>query len=228
MAGSRAEAARQTRARVIQSAHALFIARGYGATTIRAVAEHAGVSVETVYKTFAGKAGLLKAAYDVSLAGDDRPLTMADRPDIQAVLAETTGSGAALGYAQLSMSFAQRVGSLITTALQAKGTDPDLQAFLDTVDQERLVGAQAFARHWSGAGLLQPHLDPASAADTLWILTSPAILDLATSRGWSQDQHMRWLADILQRCLFRSTPPPEDSRPDGGEIRRAPHGETPT
>lgn len=208
MAGSRAEGARQTRARVIQSAKALFIERGYGATTIRAVAEQADVSVETVYKLFAGKAGLLKAACDVTLAGDDRPVAMADRPEIQAVLAETTGDGAARGYAQLSLSLTQRVGSLIATALQARGTDPDLQAFLLTVDQQRLVGAQAFAQHWSRAGLLQPHLDPATAADTLWILTSPAILDLASTRGWSRDQHARWLADVLQRCLFRPTSPP--------------------
>ncbi len=206
MAGSRAERARQTRARVIHSAQTLFLERGYGATTIRAVAEQADVSVETVYKLFAGKAGLFKTAYDVTLAGDDRPVAMADRPDIQAVLAETTGDGAARGYAQISMVFTQRVGALIATALQAKGTDPDLQAFLHTVDEQRLIGAQAFARHWSGAGLLRSHLDPVAAADTLWILTSPAILDLAASRGWSTDQHTQWLSDTLRHCLFRPTP----------------------
>lgn len=206
MAGSRAQGARQTRARVIQSAHTLFIEGGYGATTIRAVAQQAGVSTETVYKLFLGKAGLLKAAYDVALAGDDRPVPMADRADIQAVLAQTTGEGAARGYAQLSSSFSQRVGTLIATALQAKGTDPDLQAFLATVDQERLIGAQAFAQHWYGAKLLLPQLDPAAAADTLWILTSPAVLDLVVSRGWTADQHTQWLADTLHRCLFIAPP----------------------
>lgn len=228
MAGTRAEGARQTRARVVQSARALFVARGYGATTIRAVAQQAGVSVETVYKLFAGKAGLFKATYDVSLAGDDQPVSMADRADIHAVLAETTGEGAARGYAQLNMSLTQRVAPLIATALQAKGTDPDLRAFLHTVDQQRLIGAQAFARHWHAAGLLQPHLDPTAAADTLWILTSPAILDLATSRGWSTDQQTRWLADLLQHGLFRPTPLVVDNQPSGDESRRTPQGHTPT
>ncbi|HWI34402.1 MAG TPA: helix-turn-helix domain-containing protein, partial [Lapillicoccus sp.] len=67
----RARSARATRRRVIEAAHDLFLKQGFRATTIREVAERAGVSAETVYKGFGGKAGVLKAAYDVAMAGDD-------------------------------------------------------------------------------------------------------------------------------------------------------------
>src|ERR1700730_6978515 len=51
--------------------------------TVRAVAEQAGVSPKTVYKAFGGKEGLMKALWDVTLAGDDQPVAIADRPQMQ-------------------------------------------------------------------------------------------------------------------------------------------------
>ena len=44
--------------------------------------------METVYKTFGNKAGLLKAVFDVAVAGDDEPVPMVERDDIQRVIAE--------------------------------------------------------------------------------------------------------------------------------------------
>src|SRR5260370_563919 len=53
--------------------------------TVRSVAEEAGVSPETVYKAFGGKPGLMKALWDVTLAGDDQPVAIADRPQMREV-----------------------------------------------------------------------------------------------------------------------------------------------
>ncbi|MFF1595738.1 TetR/AcrR family transcriptional regulator, partial [Streptomyces sp. NPDC058286] len=60
----RAAAARRTRTAVVQAFGELLVADGYRAATIRAVADRAGVSAETVYKTFSGKQGLIKALWD--------------------------------------------------------------------------------------------------------------------------------------------------------------------
>jgi len=38
-----------------------------------------------------GKPALLRAVYDVSLAGDDEPVPIAERPAFRAMLAETDG-----------------------------------------------------------------------------------------------------------------------------------------
>ena len=80
----RQEQARQNRAANLDAARAHFLTHGYQGTTVSAVAVDAGVSVETVYKAFANKAGLLKAVFDVTLAGDDEPVPMMDREEIGA------------------------------------------------------------------------------------------------------------------------------------------------
>ena len=53
--------ARRTHAHVLKVAAELFLRDGYAATTVAAVAAAAGVSVETIYKTFRGKPGLIRA-----------------------------------------------------------------------------------------------------------------------------------------------------------------------
>ena len=65
----REEQARRTRDRVIDSAEQLFRREGYGPTTIAAIAGDAGVSVDTIYKSFGGKAGLVRAIFGRALEG---------------------------------------------------------------------------------------------------------------------------------------------------------------
>src|SRR5258708_33227705 len=82
----RREAADRNRAAVVAACRELLFQDGYHVTTVRAVAERAGVSVETVYKTFGGKPGMVKALWDTTLAGDDEPVPMADRPQTREIL----------------------------------------------------------------------------------------------------------------------------------------------
>src|ERR1051326_4112338 len=65
----RADRAEATRRRIVEAAGSLFAERGYRATTIESIADAADVSVETIYKRFGNKAGLLKAAREVAVAG---------------------------------------------------------------------------------------------------------------------------------------------------------------
>src|SRR5689334_14764226 len=80
--------AQANRLAMIEAARAAFLDQGYAATPLAQVAATAGVSVPTVYKVFGNKAGLLKAVFDVSVAGDDDPIPMAERDDIQAIIRE--------------------------------------------------------------------------------------------------------------------------------------------
>src|SRR5438876_12249761 len=75
----REQQARATRARIIAAAARRFLACGYAATTMRAVAADAGVALPTVELAFGTKARLLKAAIDVAIAGDDEPVPMLTR-----------------------------------------------------------------------------------------------------------------------------------------------------
>src|SRR3954451_3237069 len=84
----RAEQARQNRQAGLEAAQRRFVDRGYAATTLAEVAADAGVSVETVYKAFSNKAGVLKALFDRSVTGDDQPVPMEDRDVIGAIVEE--------------------------------------------------------------------------------------------------------------------------------------------
>src|SRR5690348_10991441 len=85
--GRRAQARARRRA-VVLAAGELFERDGFRATTIAAIAAHAGVSAESIYKGFGSKAALAKAVFDVAIAGDDAPVAVADRPAAEAMREE--------------------------------------------------------------------------------------------------------------------------------------------
>src|SRR6516165_873056 len=84
-ASGRREQARARRLAVLLAARGLFERDGYRPTTIAAIAAHAGVSAESLYKGFGTKAALAKAVFDITLAGDDQPVPAAGRPAVQAI-----------------------------------------------------------------------------------------------------------------------------------------------
>lgn len=65
--GPRAEQKQKTRAALLASARALFVERGFERTTIRDVADRAGVAVGTVFVHFPDKPALLVATLDEQL-----------------------------------------------------------------------------------------------------------------------------------------------------------------
>src|SRR4051794_39012241 len=105
---SRSAAAALTRGRVLAAARSGFLEHGYARTTIRSVAVAAGVSPETVYKTFGSKAALLKSVYDVAMAGDDDPVPIAARPEFRAVREASTPAQVARAYAAYARLLGER------------------------------------------------------------------------------------------------------------------------
>ena len=76
---------RLARAAVVEAARALFLERGYAATTIEAVSDVSDVPPATVYRLFSSKLGILKALLDASIAGDDEAVALPDRPHVRAL-----------------------------------------------------------------------------------------------------------------------------------------------
>src|SRR5215218_7287526 len=79
---------RLARRAVVDAARALFLERGYQATTIDAISDHSDVPAATVYRLFSSKLGILKALLDVSIAGDDQPVPLPERPQVAELLAD--------------------------------------------------------------------------------------------------------------------------------------------
>ncbi|MEP7160175.1 MAG: helix-turn-helix domain-containing protein [Dermatophilaceae bacterium] len=204
---SRTERARATRRRVVAAAQGSFLLKGYGPTTIRGVAEDAQVSQETIYKSFGTKAALLKAVYDVVLAGDEAPVPLADRPEIQRVRAQSTAVGAARAYAELALKIDARVGALVLIASRSQGTDAELSQFVSTIEQERAAGTLGLTRHWGAAGFLRDDVTVERARDIVWMLVSPEILAMRRRQGWSDEEYVQWIVDTLAATALRPEAP---------------------
>src|SRR3954468_11878477 len=108
----RAAQARETRRSIVVAATRLFAEEGYGATTIDAVAESAGVSRKTVFTAVGGKGDLLKTALDWAVAGDDRPVPVADRPEMRELLAMDDPVALLTTWARVMVAIDVRVAGL--------------------------------------------------------------------------------------------------------------------
>jgi diadenosine tetraphosphatase ApaH/serine/threonine PP2A family protein phosphatase len=128
---------------------------------------------------------------------------MIDRPEIQAVFAANSPRDKLARYAFAARRVGERVGPLLAKLLAAaSGGDPDLAQFRETINSERLVGADAFVHHLAAAGGLHADLDPDRARDIVWTLISPEVYELLVGdRGWSPDEYEQWLAQALTAAL---------------------------
>src|SRR5215216_4709746 len=82
----RAAAALKTRQAIRAAAETLFLRDGYTRTTMKAIAERAGVSEKTMYLTYATKANLLREVIQVAVRGDESRATLAERPEWRAIV----------------------------------------------------------------------------------------------------------------------------------------------
>ena len=199
---ARAAKARATRARVLAAARASFLDRGFAGTTIALVADEAAVSPETIYKTFGSKAALLKAVYDVTLAGDDDDVPLAQRPEALAVLHARSGEEAVAAYARLAQTISTRTDPLVRMIMGSRDTDATLLSFVETIHQERRNGSAFWVGRFHDAGWLRDDLDVERAADILWALNSYEPRWLLTDRGWSADEFTSWLTETLCHALL--------------------------
>lgn len=212
----REEQARQTQRRILDAALRLFLEQGYTATTMNAVAAAAGVSVQTVYKAFGTKPALVKRLHDVTLAGDDDPVAMADRPEMRALREETDPRALLMAYAGVGRLLLDRLGPLLRVLLAgADAGDPDLRAYIDTVNGERLIGTGMTARRLVQLGALAPD-EETRARDALWLLTSVEVWSLLTEqRGWTGDEYAEWVGRMMAAAVLGPTAGPPAGPPEG-------------
>jgi AcrR family transcriptional regulator len=221
---ARAEQVRDTRQRVLLAARDLFLRRGYAGAAVGAIAHRAGVSPQTVYNVVGSKAAVLKAVYDVTLAGDDDPVPMIDRPTARAMLAADDARECLRLYARMGRELAERAGPLLTVVfVQAAGRDPEVRAFVETIEGERAAGTAGVARHIAGRFGLRDGLGVAEAGDILWALTAPELLDrFVRRRGWTLDRWEAWLSHTMAESLLTPGHPPAPSAGRAPTARCAP------
>jgi AcrR family transcriptional regulator len=204
----RTEQTELARSRILTAAGELFLDRGYLGTTLAAIATGAGVSVQTVYNVIGSKAAVLKAVYDVALAGDDEPVPMAERPIYRAIASATDPQECLTLYAALARQIGERTTPLVRMArAQASTGDRDLMEYLKTLDAELEFGCRYMAGHLAERFGLRTGLDVDTAADVLWSVNGSDLAHrLVNERGWGWDRYQAWLARTLTDLLIGARP----------------------
>ena len=199
----RDEQARRTRRAIVTAAHDLFLAQGYAATTIDAIAEAAQVARRTVFNSVGGKAALLKLALDWAIVGDDEPVAMADRPAVKAILAESDPRKALVLWVQAVADVVGRTAPLGEVLTAAADIDPAAAELLAEASRQRMAGAAAFMRHLASLDGLAAGMTEQRAAELCWALTDGHLYRLLVAqRGWSTADFTRWLSDSLAAALL--------------------------
>ncbi len=128
--------AAQTRDEVIRAAIARFSATGWNGTTLAAIADEAGVSVETIYNGFGSKLGLLRAAADAAVAGDTEPIPFVERPEFLDLGKGTLDERIARGAAVVANTHA-RVAGVWQAIVEASGGDDAIDAWRRQLEENR-------------------------------------------------------------------------------------------
>jgi AcrR family transcriptional regulator len=197
---------RATRLRIIEAAKAMFIADGYPATTLEAVADAADTSLPTLYRLFSSKRALLKAVLDVSFGGDDQPVAFGDRPEVQAARGEPDSRALITAFARIGRDFMERSSAILRVLATAATIDPDAAQLLDEIRRQRRTGQSRIVDALSARDALDPSLDFSAAVDIAYAVLSPEVHYILTvERGWTAEQYEQWLARSLG-TLVRAEP----------------------
>lgn len=199
----RRQQARQTRLHVLEAAKRRFLEQGYAAATLAAIAADAGVSVETIYKAFGNKAGVVKAVLDVAIVGDDEPIPMMQREFVQRNRNEPDPRRKLSQFGAHIAEVTARTCPLLLLVRAAASADPGAAEVWATLQQERLTGMTVFAAHLAEQGLLRAGVEVDEARDVLWTHNSVELWDLLVNqRGWSPQRFGDWLAQQLIAALL--------------------------
>ena len=199
----RADRTQANRQRMRAAAQTLFTARGYAATSMQAIADQAGMAVQTLYFTFGTKRALLAELLDVAVAGDDEPVASLDRPRVQALLDDPDPVAQLREQARQAREIYERVAPVLQVIAHAATADPEIHELWETNNAQRAVMMERMVTALVTKTALREGLDAPMATDITLALLSPELYHLLTARrGWDAERWERWTADALVTQLL--------------------------
>jgi AcrR family transcriptional regulator len=175
---------------ILETARALFLAQGYGVTTIDAIAANAGVAVSTVYAVYKNKRGILKAIREAWHQASGQ------RDIYQQALRETDARRRLELAAHATRRQWESSAAMMEVYASSAAVDAEAAAELDEAQEGRRRNLRVFIQH--AAAMLRPGLDAAQASAIYLGLTRPEVYqELVMVAGWSPDAYEHWLAELL-------------------------------
>ena len=195
----RADQAKQTRRKVLESARRLFVENGYAGTTVAAVATDAGVSPETIYLSLGGKRGLLEGVMEITGPHD----SAADDEEWWAMVAGLTQAPERLDrMVEYSCRILARTQPIHAIIRGASDSEPFAADFGRRLLAERLANQTERIRRFIAKDL-RPGLSIDEAGQRYCVLTSPELFHLLTvEMAWTVEQHQRWVTELMRTELL--------------------------
>jgi AcrR family transcriptional regulator len=189
--------AQQTRDEILRAARRLFAERGYARTTVRDIAEAAGVSVQTVYDSVGSKQALVARLNDVidAEAGIPAIAGAAARSSDRLEVVATN--------AKITRSILESCGDIIHALVTGAAAEPELEAVLAEGQRRHLQGATMVVGRLEALDALADSVGRKAAVDTLAAVSDIRLaLVLRESYGWSFDRIEEWIASTSRTLLL--------------------------
>lgn len=190
------------RAGIVEAARRRFLTDGYVATTVASVAADAGVSVDTIFKSFGGKVGLLQAAWEQALQGqgerpaEERADTAASHGDAKTMIA---------AWAILSAEVGGETSQLFALIRSIAVIDPGVSDLYDRVEQSRSLRMAHNARLLAATGALRPGLSIDQTRDILLAISGHLPEPLLDRAAWPEADYVNLVDRLLQAALLAPT-----------------------
>ena len=193
----RDQQAQRTRELIAAAARVRFLDKGWAGTTVRSVAEGAGVSEATVYHVYGTKAGLASSLVDAAEHSADVARAVTE-------LQERGGdpAGQLRAFVEFDRRLFERGGDVLRILAEGRRQHPDLARAYEEGrrrgDRERRkVFASWPAQTW------RPGVGTKRALAVYGVLVSLESFDTATrDYGWSPLGVERWWFSTLSESLF--------------------------
>ncbi|HEX5090023.1 MAG TPA: helix-turn-helix domain-containing protein [Nocardioides sp.] len=196
----RAQAAR-TQEAILHTARQHFLEHGYAATTVARIAAEAGTSVETVYKAFGGKSGLVRALWQRGLGG--RGTVPAPERSDRLSSTETDPVRVLRGWGTFTTEVAPELAPILMLVRGASATDPEMAALLADAEAQHRARMRHNARRLQQRGWLRPGIGLAQATDILWAYSSTELYELLVVKsGWPIKRYGEFIGDALIAALL--------------------------
>src|SRR3954452_23538308 len=187
----------RTRDEILDAARRLFAERGYTRTSVREIAEAAGVSAQTVYDSIGSKQALVARLNDlIDEEAGIAQIAMAAAQSTDPVEVVATP-------ARITRSILEHCGDVIRALVTGASAEPELADVLETGHRRHVEGAKFVVGLLKKLGALDKRASSEEAALTLAALSDFRFaLMMQESYGWSLDRVEAWMIATAQKLLL--------------------------
>jgi AcrR family transcriptional regulator len=198
----RAASSAATRERILAAAQHCFEQQGFAGTTMRAIAQQAGASLESV-NLVGTKRDLLMAALSRATAQGQTDARLLDLPEPKVLFADTDPVLALSNLMTWVAASNQRISRLWRSFDQAADSDVGIRTdYADFLTRMRAESSRA-VQELGQRGALRTDVPQAELADLLWLAVLPDQHHrLCGQAGWSQERYRQWLIDSAMMSLL--------------------------